>query len=64
MQRKFLSFVKYVDTQLTKQHCETEYALQTIRHLRIRSNVFLLTILVIVADTDKVFPSAFLESLI
>ena len=43
----------------TTQHCETEYGEYepyTIRHLRICSDVFLLTMLVIVADADKVFP--------
>ena len=41
----------------TSQHCETEYEPQTMDHLRICSDVFLLTMLVIVADADKVFPN-------
>ena len=42
----------------TSQHCETEYEpyIVTIHHLRITSDVFLLTMLVILADADKVFP--------
>ena len=45
----------------TNQHCETVHEPWTIRHLRICSDVFFLT--VIVADADKGFPSAFLKKL-
>ena len=40
----------------TNQHCKTEYEPKTINYVRICSDVFLLTMLVIVADADKVFP--------